>query len=51
MTAACSQAQLDAGRRFCFLFTDLNNPTTNRIYPAIGYEQVCDMNVYGLRGD
>lgn len=50
VTASCSQAQLDTGRHFCFLFTDLNNPTTNRIYQAIGYEPVCDMNVYGIGG-
>jgi len=43
LTAAVSQAQLDRGRRFCFLFTDLANPTSNRIYQRIGYEPVCDM--------
>lgn len=42
--AAVSQAQLDAGRTFCFLFTDLANPTSNRIYQRIGYEPVCDMD-------
>ena len=40
--AALSQHLLDAGRRFCTLFTDLANPTTNRIYQSIGYEHVCD---------
>ncbi len=38
--AELSQQLLDAGRRFCFLFTDLANPTSNRIYQAIGYEWV-----------
>jgi predicted GNAT family acetyltransferase len=28
-------------RRFCFLFTDLANPTSNRIYARLGYRQVC----------
>jgi uncharacterized protein len=36
LVAAVSQAQLDSGRRFVFLFTDLANPTSNRIYQAIG---------------
>jgi GNAT superfamily N-acetyltransferase len=46
LTAAASQEQLDAGRRFCFLFTDLANPTSNKIYRQIGYEPVCDVNLY-----
>jgi uncharacterized protein len=46
LTAAVSQEQLDAGRRFCFLFTDLANPTSNRIYQAIGYEAVTDVDQY-----
>jgi uncharacterized protein len=46
LTAAVSQAQLDAGRRFVFLFTDLANPTSNRIYRAIGYEPVTDVDSY-----
>ena len=46
LTAAASADQLARGRRFCFLFTDLANPTSNRIYQAIGYEPVCDMDQY-----
>lgn len=46
LVAAVSQAQLDAGRRFCFLYTDLANPTSNKIYQAIGYERVCDVDEY-----
>jgi predicted GNAT family acetyltransferase len=42
LVAAVSQAQLDAGRRFCFLYTDLANPTSNKIYQAIGYRPVTD---------
>ncbi|MCU0463548.1 MAG: GNAT family N-acetyltransferase [Anaerolineae bacterium] len=42
MTAGLSQLLLDEGRRFCFLYTDANNPTSNKIYRAIGYEYVCD---------
>lgn len=42
LTAAVSQRLLDEGRRFCFLYTDLANPTSNRIYQAIGYRPVTD---------
>jgi uncharacterized protein len=31
-----------AERRFCFLFTDLANPTSNKIYEQIGYRRVCE---------
>jgi hypothetical protein len=44
--AAVSQAELEAGRRFCFLFTDLANPTSNHIYQDIGYEPVRDVDMY-----
>jgi predicted GNAT family acetyltransferase len=40
--ATLSQHLLDAGRSFCFLYTDLGNPTSNRIYQSIGYRPVCD---------
>ncbi len=43
VTAAATKAQLDAGRQFVFLFTDLANPTSNKIYQAIGYEPVIDL--------
>jgi uncharacterized protein len=46
LVAAVSRAQLDAGRQFVFLFTDLANPTSNRIYQAIGYQPVRDIDVY-----
>jgi predicted GNAT family acetyltransferase len=46
LVAEVSQRQLDAGRSFCFLFTDLANPTSNRIYQAIGYAPVVDVDQY-----
>jgi GNAT superfamily N-acetyltransferase len=46
LVAGVSQLQLDAGRTFVFLFTDLANPTANRIYQAIGYEPVNDVDEY-----
>ena len=42
LVAAVSQAQLDSGRRLVFLYTDLANPTSNKIYQDIGYEPVTD---------
>lgn len=44
VTAAATQAELDNGRRFMFLFTDLSNPTSNKIYQEIGYEPVIDVD-------
>jgi GNAT superfamily N-acetyltransferase len=46
LTAALSQRLLDEGRTHCFLYTDLANPTSNRIYRAIGYELVCESAMY-----
>jgi len=34
---------LAGGRRFCFLFTDLANPTSNSIYQRVGYRPVADV--------
>jgi predicted GNAT family acetyltransferase len=48
LVADASQAELDAGRRFVFLFTDLANPTANRIYQAIGYEPVGDVDEFAF---
>jgi predicted GNAT family acetyltransferase len=44
--AAVSQHLLESGRQFCTLFTDLANPTSNKIYMNIGYEPVCDVDEY-----
>ena len=43
LTAALTQKMLDEGRRFCFLYTDLGNPTSNAIYQRVGYEPVTDV--------
>ena len=37
-----SQKMLDSGQKFCVLYTDLSNPTSNKIYQEIGYREVCD---------
>lgn len=46
LTAAVTQRLLDRGRRFCFLFTDLANPTSNSIYQRIGYRPVGDFDLW-----
>ncbi|HEY4228203.1 MAG TPA: GNAT family N-acetyltransferase [Candidatus Limnocylindrales bacterium] len=46
LVARASQLQLDTGRTFVFLFTDLANTTSNKIYQAIGYEPVNDVDEY-----
>jgi predicted GNAT family acetyltransferase len=40
--ATLSDALLKAGRRFCCLYTDLANPTSNSIYAKIGYRPIRD---------
>ena len=42
LVAELSQTLLDGGRSFCFLFTDLANPTSNAIYERIGYVRVAE---------
>lgn len=42
LVAQLTQDRLDSGRKFCFLFTDRDNPTSNSIYQKLGYEPVAD---------
>jgi hypothetical protein len=42
LTAALSQALLDAGKRELFLLTDVANPTSNAIYAKVGYRPLGD---------
>ncbi len=46
--AALSQTLLNQGHRYCCLFTDLANPTSNHIYQAIGYQPVGDLSEYSF---
>lgn len=44
-SAAVAQASRNAlagGARRCMLFTDLGNPTSNKIYAAVGFRRHCD---------
>lgn len=40
LVARLSSTILAAGARFCFLYTDLDFPTSNHVYRDVGYEQV-----------
>jgi hypothetical protein len=51
LVADVSAERLAAGRRFCFLFTDLANPTSNHIYAEIGYEPIRDVAVHKFEPD
>ncbi|MGE0631954.1 MAG: GNAT family N-acetyltransferase [Pseudobdellovibrionaceae bacterium] len=42
VVAHISQKMLDNGKKFCVLYTDLSNPTSNKIYQNIGYKEVAD---------
>lgn len=48
LVAAQSQWLLNSGRTFCFLYTDLANPTSNAIYQRIGYEMVAEAAEYSF---
>ena len=48
LVAELTRVQLEGGRRFCFLFTDLANPTSNRIYQRVGYEPVADVDQWSF---
>ncbi len=44
--ATLSQKLLDSGYKSCVLFTDLANPTSNKIYINIGYKPVADFTAH-----
>jgi predicted GNAT family acetyltransferase len=48
LVAELSRRLLDDGRDYCFLYTDLANPTSNRIYTDVGYELVCESADYAF---
>ena len=43
LVAHVSQYVLAQGVKRCFLYTDMGNATTNRIYPAVGYRKICEV--------
>ena len=46
LVARLSQQVLAEGRRFCSLYTDLSNATSNAIYQRIGYRRVAEVADY-----
>jgi len=50
LVAELSQRLLDGGRSFCFLYTDLANPTSNAIYERIGYVKVAEAAMVAFEG-
>ena len=46
-----SKSLLESGYEGCTLFTDLSNPTSNKIYQDIGYKPICDFDKYKFAKD
>lgn len=46
--AALSQELLNQGYKYCFLFADLANSTSNYIYQEIGYQPIGDWQEYSF---
>lgn len=51
VTAAATQAVLDAGAAAVVLFTDLASPASNALYPRLGYRPVADRTMLGFTPD
>jgi RimJ/RimL family protein N-acetyltransferase len=47
--AEVSRRALAAGAHTCMLFTDLANPTSNKIYAEVGYRRFAEWEEYGCR--
>ncbi len=48
--AEASRRALGSGAEACILFTDLANPTSNKIYAEVGYRRFADWEEYELAG-
>jgi len=46
--AAASRRALTGGARQCMLYTDLDNPTSNKIYAEVGYRRIGDWEEIAL---
>lgn len=46
LVAVLSQRILDEGSRWCFLYTDVENPSSNAIYRRIGYEPNAEIELF-----
>ncbi len=50
LVAHLSQRMLDSGKQFCVLYTDLANPTSNKIYQKIGYRAIAESKLFIFQG-
>jgi predicted GNAT family acetyltransferase len=48
LVAHLTRRLLAQGLDYCFLYTDLANPTSNRIYVDVGFELVCESAQYAF---
>jgi hypothetical protein len=48
LVAEVSKEMLSRGYELANLFTDLSNPTSNKIYQEVGYKPVCDYHQYSF---
>jgi len=48
VVSALTRRLLAGGSRYCCLYTDLANPTSNSVYRRIGYLPVCDIDEYSF---
>lgn len=46
VTAYACKHVFDSGKKMAFLYTDLRNPISNRVYQKIGFVPRCDSNTY-----
>ena len=46
--SALTRRLLESGSRYCCLYTDLANPTSNSVYRRIGYRPVCEIDEYSF---
>lgn len=49
LVAATTQKMLESGKKFCALYTDSANPTSNKIYQDIGYKEVAGSKQFIFR--
>lgn len=49
LVAAVSAEGLKRGKRFCVLYADATNPTTNAIYQRIGYRRIAESRYYQFK--
>lgn len=48
LVAEVTQRELDSGRAFAYLYTNLRNPTSNALYQRLGYRRVAEAYDYWL---